>query len=92
MKLRCHAIKQNGEMCGARATGIAKTHAPCCDRPKHFFGNADFAPITDESARPTTKQVALIVVEFLDGVSIQALARRYKMKIGHVEDILRAWL
>jgi hypothetical protein len=76
--MNCHALKKSGEVCGARAFEVVSGH-PACGR--HDRESGEFAPATDERLR--------IVVEFMGGGSMEAVARKHGLSPGEVEETIR---
>lgn len=88
MNLKCHAILKSGEMCSAAAHTFVNGH-PSCDRPRHYFGESEFAPMTALSVYPNRLSVVKIAIEFFDGMSMKEIAAKYRKSYEDVQEIIR---
>jgi hypothetical protein len=88
MKLRCHAIKRSGEMCGARARDF-RDGRPVCDRLQHSFAVSDLMRLTEESVEPYDLETVAVYFEFMGGASTEEIARRRGWERKRVEGVIR---
>jgi hypothetical protein len=88
VRLRCHAILKSGQRCTATAQGFDGGR-PSCARLSHCFGCSEFIPLSKESVRPYPFDNVVMLIEFMEGASMEEIATKRHMPRKQVEAMIR---